>query len=103
MFWHIKQDPNVGVAEFEELYVFENYRRKGIGSELVKSSIKAVRRQFKNLGVEPRRIYLFTNENNQSARKLYEKFGFEYIANLGHLYSEAENELFYLLDLAKTK
>ena len=103
MLWLIKEDPNVGVAEFEELYVFENYRRKGIGSELVKASIKAVRRQFKNIGIEPRRIYLFTNENNQNARTLYEKFGFKYFANLGHLFSEDDNELFYILDLTKIK
>jgi ribosomal protein S18 acetylase RimI-like enzyme len=103
MLWHIKQDPNVGVAEFEELYVFEDYRRKEIGSELVEFSINAVRRSFEALGINPRRIYLFTNENNQSARNLYEKFGFECIANFGHLFSENENELFYILDLTKNK
>ena len=103
MLWHIKQDPKVGVAEFEELYVFEDYRRKEIGSELVKFSINAVRRCFEDLGIKSRRIYLFTNEENQSARALYEKYGFECIANLGHLYSENENELFYLLDLTKNK
>ncbi|MFW9877652.1 MAG: GNAT family N-acetyltransferase [Candidatus Thorarchaeota archaeon] len=103
MLWLIKGDPNFGVAEFEELYVFENYRRKGIGSELVRSSIKAIRKHFENLGIKPRCIYLFTNENNQSARKLYEKFGFKYIANLGHLFSENEHELFYILDMAKFK
>ncbi|MFX0080647.1 MAG: GNAT family N-acetyltransferase [Candidatus Hodarchaeota archaeon] len=101
MLWLIKEDPNVGVAEFEELYVFENYRRMGIGAELVKASIKAVRRHFKNLGINPRRIYLFINEKNQIAKTLCEKFGFEYIANLGHLFSENDNELFYILDLAK--
>ena len=99
MLWHIKEDPNFGVVEFEELYVFEDYRRKGIGSELLKASIKAVRDQFIKLGVKPRQIFLFVEENNENARKLYEKFGFEYIANLGHVYSESENDLFYMLDL----
>jgi len=99
MLWHIKEDPNFGVVEFEELYVFEEYRRKGIGSELLKTSIKAVRDHFIKLGVKPRQIFLFVDENNENARKLYEKFGFEYIANLGHVYSESENDLFYMLDL----
>ncbi len=102
MLWHIKEDPNFGVVEFEELYVFEDYRRKGIGSELLRISIKAVRDHFKQLGIESRRIFLFVDENNQSARKLYEKFGFEYITNLGHLFSENDNDLFYMLDLIKT-
>jgi len=103
MLWHIKGDPNFGVVEFEELYVFEDYRRKGTGSELLRTSIKAVRDYFKQLGIEARRIFLFVDENNQSARKLYEKYGFEYITNLGHLFSESDNDLFYILDLAKTK
>ncbi len=103
MLWHIKEDPNFGVVEFEELYVFEDYRRKGIGSELLRNSIKAVQDHFKQLGIESRRIFLFVDENNQSARKLYEKFGFEYITNLGHLFSENDNDLFYILDLVKTK
>ena len=101
MLWYVKENPNDGVVEFEELYVFEEYRRKGIGTELVKYSIKAVRKHFNNLEIDPRRIYLFTSEKNQIARRLYQKFGFKYIANLGHLYSENENELFYMLDLSK--
>jgi ribosomal protein S18 acetylase RimI-like enzyme len=101
MLWHIKEDPNFGVVEFEELYVFEDYRRKGIGSKLLRISIEAVCDYFNQLGIKPRRIFLFVDENNQSARKLYEKFGFECIANLGHLHSENDNDLFYILDLAK--
>ncbi|MFX1281055.1 MAG: GNAT family N-acetyltransferase [Promethearchaeota archaeon] len=103
MLWHIKQDPNVGVAEFEELYVLKEYRGKEIGSELIKFSIEAVQRYFEELGINAKRIYLFTNEGNQSARNLYEKFRFKYTANLGHLFSENENELFYMLDLTKYK
>ncbi|MHA2120233.1 MAG: GNAT family N-acetyltransferase [Promethearchaeota archaeon] len=101
MLWYAKEDPNCGVAEFEELYVFEEYRKKGIGSEVIKVSIKAVRNHFKRLGIESRRIYLFVDENNKIARNLYEKFGFENIANLGHLHSQGENDLFYMLDLMK--
>ena len=101
--WYLKEDPYSGVVEFEELYVFEEYRRKGIGYELLRTSIKAVRDHFKNLGIEPRIIFLFVDENNKIARKLYEKFGFEYVANLGHIHSESENDLFYMLDLTKTK
>ncbi|HEC39056.1 hypothetical protein LCGC14_0515530 [marine sediment metagenome] len=102
LLWYLKEDPNFGVVEFEELYVFEEYRRKGIGSELLRTSITAVQDHFKNLGIEPRRIFLFVDENNKIARKLYEKFGFEYITKLGHLHSESENDLFYMLDLTKT-
>ncbi|MFX1345669.1 MAG: GNAT family N-acetyltransferase [Promethearchaeota archaeon] len=101
MLWHTKEDPNFGVVEFEELYVYDDYRRKGIGSELLRISIEAVCEHFNQLGIKPRCIFLFVDENNQSARKLYEKFKFKCVANLGHLYSENDNDLFYILDLAK--
>ncbi|KKM96060.1 hypothetical protein LCGC14_1181880 [marine sediment metagenome] len=99
LLWYQKEDPNFGVVEFEELYVLEQYRKKGIGSDLLKASIKAVRDYFGELGIIPRRIFLFVDENNENARKLYEKLGFKYVANLGHLHSENENDLFYMLDL----
>ena len=99
--WYVKENPNDGLVELEELFVLGEYRRKGVGSMLIKFFINAVQKHFKSLGIEPRRIYLFTNENNQSARKLYENFGFKPIANLGHLYSDDENDIFYILDLTK--
>ncbi len=99
--WYVKGNPNDGLVELEELYVLEEYRRKGVGSELIKFSINSVQKHFKSIGIEPRRIYLFTNEDNQSARKLYENFGFKYIANLGHLHADDESDLFYILDLTK--
>ena len=101
MLWYVKENPHDGLVELEELYVLEEYRRKGVGSELIKFSINAVQKYFKSLGIEPRRIYLFMNENNLGARNLYENFGFKHIANLGHLHSDDENDLFYILDLKK--
>ena len=99
--WYVKENPHDGLVELEELYVLEEYRRKGVGSELIKFSINAVQKYFKSLGIEPRRIYLFMNENNLGARNLYENFGIKHIANLGHLHSDDENDIFYILDLKK--
>ena len=101
MLWHVKEDPNYGVAEFEELYVFEEYRRIGIGSKLMKISIQAVRNHFKKRDFTPRRIFLFVDEKNKDARKLYEKFGFQCVATLGSIFTENEKDLFYILDLTK--
>jgi len=101
LLWYIKENPNDGLVELEELFVLEEYRGKGVGSMLIKFFINAVQKYFKSLGIEPRRIYLFMNENNLGARNLYENFGFKHIANLGHLHSDDENDLFYILDLKK--
>jgi ribosomal protein S18 acetylase RimI-like enzyme len=103
MLWYVKESPNEGVAEFEELYVFEEFRRKGIGSKLIDTAIYSVREYFENHGIKPRRIFLYTGEDNQNARKLYEKFGFEKTASVGHLFSDNDNDLFYVLDLTKIK
>lgn len=37
--WSVKEDPNAGVAEFEEVHVLENYRGRGIGSSIVNGFI----------------------------------------------------------------
>ncbi len=99
--WKIKEDPNLGVAEFEEIFVLKEYRGKGVGSALLKSSIQAVKEFFKKIGIKSRRIYLFVNENNKNAIQLYKKFNFKYVSNLGNLFSDTHNELFYTLDLTQ--
>lgn len=99
--WHIKEDPNLGVVEFEEIFVVKEFRGKGVGSALLKYSIQTVNDYFKDIGIKSRRIYLFVNENNKNAKRLYEKFEFKCISNLGKLFSDNENELFYTLDLTQ--
>ncbi|MFW9898480.1 MAG: GNAT family N-acetyltransferase [Candidatus Thorarchaeota archaeon] len=97
--WQIKEDPNLGAVEFEAIYVVKEFRRKGVGSSLLKFAIQSVKDYFKDIGIKSRRIFLFVNQNNINARHLYEKFGFKCITNLGKLFSDTENELLYALDL----
>ena len=97
--WHIKEDLNLGVAEFEEVFVVKDFRGMGVGSSLLKFSIQNVKDYFRDIGVKSRRIFLFVRENNKIARHLYEKFGFKFISNLGDVFSDNENEMFYVLDL----
>lgn len=97
--WHIKEDPNLGVAEFEEVFVAKNFRGSGIGSKLVEFGIKEIVKHFLSIHKKPRQIYLFVSQNNPGARHLYEKFGFKKIANLKNLFSDSENELFYSLKI----
>lgn len=97
--WYIKEDPRAGVAEFEELFVLEEYRGKGIGSALIEHAIQSVKDCFTNLKIKPRKIFLFVAKKNGSARKLYLKHGFELLADVGGLFSDVEIELFYCLNL----
>jgi ribosomal protein S18 acetylase RimI-like enzyme len=97
--WHVKEDPNYGVAEMEEVFVSENYRRQGIGSLLVTFAIKTIRKYFTKLKFKPRKIFLFVGKENIAARKLYEKCGFKLVCSVGNLFHDKEEELFYTLDL----
>lgn len=95
--WHIKENPNAGVAEFEEIFVNPDARGGGIASELVSFAIKDIKQSFESLNIKPRKIFLFTNKNNMAARKLYEKFGFKFITDINNLFSDSEIETFYCL------
>jgi len=97
--WYIKENPQNGLVEFEEVFVSKNYRNKKIGSLMVKFAIQSVKNFFKKIKINPRRIYLFVSENNKIARALYEKHNFKNIANVGWLFSDKEKELIYILKL----
>jgi len=97
--WHVKEDPKMGLVEFEEIHVSEDYRGKGIGSAIIKFAIQSVKNFFKKIKIKPRRIFLFVNENNKVARALYEKHGFRLISDVGYLFSDKEKELVYSLDI----
>ena len=97
--WHIKEDPNVGVAELEQVFVREKYRAKGIGTKLINYAIQKIDDSFKMLKIKPRRIFLFTSEDNMIARRMYEKLGFKKQCAVGDLFLNNKNELFYIFNL----
>ncbi|MFX0208740.1 MAG: GNAT family N-acetyltransferase, partial [Candidatus Hodarchaeota archaeon] len=90
---------NMGVVEFEEIYVAEGYKRQGIGFSLVTYAIQTVKEYFKRIAIQPRRIYLFTSKDNKPARYLFEKCGFKSIGEVGNLFSDSQKEMIYSLTL----
>lgn len=96
--WYIKENPSAGVVEFEELYVSENYRGKGIGSLIVKYAIQSAKNYFAKIDIKLRRIFLFVDKENKIARNIYEKHGFKFISELGDLFSDTGVELFCCLN-----
>ena len=97
--WHIKEDPNCGVVEFEEFHVLEDYRNKGTGSLLIEHGIRSVKETFDNYKIKPRKIFAFVGSQHDAARKVFEKFGFEQISEVGNLFSDSETDLIYCLEL----
>lgn len=100
--WYVKENPNDGVVEFEEVYVLDNYREKGIGSLLIGFAIQSVKDYFRGLNIKPRKIFLFVDKENKKARELYKKHGFQLVSSVGGLFSNKKTELFYCLDLRNT-
>ena len=93
--WYIKEEPDDGVAEIEEVFVSKEYRRSGIGSLLVSSAIDFIKKYFIKLRCKPRIIFLLVGKDNVAARKLYEKHGFKFVNSVGNLFADDEEELFY--------
>jgi len=97
--WFVKENPNSGVAEIEEVFVNPNFRGKGIGSGLIDFIIEDIKDFFKANNIKLRKIFLFVSKNNVAARRLYEKFGFKQISELNDLFSHKEQEVFYCLSI----
>ena len=97
--WLIKEDPNQGVVEIEEVNVIMSYQKQGIGSKMMEFCLGSIKKYFQENNLKLRKIYLFVSESNLAAQKFYEKFGFKKAAKINNLFSDYGNELFYVLDL----
>ena len=97
--WHIKEDPNCGVVEFEEFHVLEEYRNKGTGSSLIEYGIRSVKETFRRSKIRPRKIFAFVGSQHDVARRVLEKYGFRQISDAGNLLSDAEIDLIYCLEI----
>jgi ribosomal protein S18 acetylase RimI-like enzyme len=95
--WYIKENPSHGLVEFEEVYLSEKHRGKGIGKALLKNAIKDVREHFKKEKLKLRRIYLFVSKDNMTARRLYKGLGFREVADVGDLFYDGCKELLCVL------
>ncbi|MCH5206900.1 MAG: GNAT family N-acetyltransferase [Oscillospiraceae bacterium] len=63
-----EEDPN-GFISINDLFVAENARRKGIGTELINTMLKLAKEKCCNS------VTIDVNIDNDSARKFYEKMG----------------------------
>lgn len=99
--WLVKEDPNQGVVEIEEVNVIMSYQKQGIGSKMMDFCLNSIKEYFQKNNLKLRKIYLFVSESNLAAQKFYKKFSFKKAAKINSLFSNYENELFYVLDLSE--
>jgi ribosomal protein S18 acetylase RimI-like enzyme len=98
-FWNVVEEKHHGLTEIGDLWIDEGFRRKGLGERLLRTVIEDMKRFFAKENYTLRKVLVTTGDNNESAKKLYEKIGFRKSALLADLFAKGENELVYILTL----
>jgi ribosomal protein S18 acetylase RimI-like enzyme len=98
-FWNVVEEKHHGVTEIGDLWIDEDYRRKGLGEKLLRTIIEDMTRFFAKENHALRKVLVTTGDDNEPAKRLYEKIGFRESAVLTDLFAEGENELLYILTL----
>jgi [SSU ribosomal protein S18P]-alanine acetyltransferase (EC 2.3.1.128) len=78
--------PLVKKGHVVSIAVLENYRRRGIGKQLLLSSMQKMREAY---GAEE--VYLEVRVSNYPAISLYEKLGYRKVKLLKHYYADGED------------
>jgi ribosomal protein S18 acetylase RimI-like enzyme len=92
LLFQAKENPMLGVGEFEGVTVHKNYRGKGIGKLLLQKAIDSAEKYFSSYNVKLRCLYLMTRSNNTTAQKFYGKFGFKKANCIGKIYRDDQPE-----------
>jgi ribosomal protein S18 acetylase RimI-like enzyme len=98
-FWNVMEEKHHGLAQIGDLWIAEDCRRKGLGEKLLREIIEDMTRFFAKENYTLRRVLVNTGDDNEPAKKLYEKIGFKKSAVLVDLFAKGENELLFILTL----
>jgi len=71
--------------------------RTGLGEKLLRVIIEDMKQLFVKSNHVLRKVLVTTGDDNEPAKRLYEKVGFEKIAVLADLFAKGENEIVYVL------
>lgn len=78
-------------ANLQQIAVLEDFRRKGIASELIEYSVEYLKQN------KVKKIYLEVNETNFVAIKTYEKFGFKQVVTRKNYYGNQSAVVYELM------
>jgi ribosomal protein S18 acetylase RimI-like enzyme len=99
VFWNVVEEKHHGLAEIRDFWIDENFRRRGHGERLLRTTIEDMKQFFAKINYTLRKVLVTTGEDNEPARNLYERVGFQRSATLKDLYAQGETELVYILTL----
>jgi ribosomal protein S18 acetylase RimI-like enzyme len=87
--------PKHMLAELDRIAVLPEWRGKGISSHLKQAMIDDAKKWYKKHGFKLRKLYLLTHEDNERARKFYEKMRFKHETTLKDHYYKGKHECVY--------
>ncbi len=100
IFWNVVEEKHHGLTEIGDLWIDENFRRRGFGEKLLRAVIEDMKRFFAKDGFVLRKVLVTTGDDNVPAKRLYQKVGFQESAALRDLFAQGETELIYVLALS---
>ncbi|MBD3193507.1 MAG: GNAT family N-acetyltransferase [Candidatus Lokiarchaeota archaeon] len=92
--WKAKGGLNDGVVELVSIGVSSNYQKKGIGTKLLRFMINKAQDNFSEQGYILRIVFLFMEENNETARKFYLASEFNEVCVLSSFYPHENAAIF---------
>jgi ribosomal protein S18 acetylase RimI-like enzyme len=97
IFWNVVEEKHHGLTEIVDLWIDKNFRRRGLGEQLLLAALEDMKKLFARDNYTLRKVLVTTGEDNEPAKRLYEKAGFQKSAVLRDLFGQGENELVYIL------
>ncbi|NHI89903.1 MAG: N-acetyltransferase [Candidatus Thorarchaeota archaeon] len=88
--WEARGGLDDGVVEMIGLGVTADFRRQGVGKQLVQAMIDEATQYYKTQGYQLRVILLFMEHNNEIARKFYIANKFKEVASIESLYPSSD-------------
>ena len=68
--------PKHGLAELDRIAVLEDYRRQGVASKLFQGLVDELKKHYEKHGMNLRKLFLLTHEDNTRAQYFYKCLGF---------------------------
>jgi len=93
--WKMHGTPKHGLCELNRIAVLPHMRKNGAGRALFEALQKDAENFFLVNDSQLRKIFLFSHETNDSAKKFYESIGFRKEAVLQNHYYDGVNEAVY--------
>ena len=91
------EEKHHGLAQIVDIWIDEESRRKGLGKKLLRMIIIDMKQLFVNSNHVLRKVLVTTGDDNEPAKRLYEKKGFKKTAVLADLFAKGDNETVYVL------